>query len=69
MVDLEYRLVKMRDTYDYDVDGNPVAQREYVFRLGPYGPFTEKVPRANFDANAIHVIVATLRAHLQGQPS
>lgn len=68
MPDLPFQLIKLRDTFDYDIAGAVVAKREYTFYLGKYGPFTEKVPRENFDENAIHAIVAKLRAHLGGQP-
>lgn len=68
MADGEVEFIKTRDTSDYDRGGNIVAMREYVFFIGKAGPFTEKVPIANFDPYEITRRVELLKSHLGALP-
>lgn len=46
-------------------DNTILRERKYVFKLGKFGPFTERVTLANFDEQEIGRRVAMLRAHLR----
>jgi hypothetical protein len=47
------------------LDGSVRRERKYVFRLGKFGPFTERVPLDPFDEQEIGRRVLTLRTHLR----
>jgi hypothetical protein len=47
------------------LDGSVRRERKYVFRLGKFGPFTERVPLEPFDEQEIGRRVQTLRMHLR----
>jgi hypothetical protein len=47
------------------LDGSVRRERKYVFRLGKFGPFTERVPLEPFDEQAIGQRVQSLRMHLR----
>jgi len=49
------------------LDGTMLRERKYVFRLGKFGPFTERVPLANLDATEIGRRVEALRFQLRAQ--
>ena len=68
MDDLTVEFIKTRDTSDYDRGGNIVPMREYVFYIGKAGPFTERVPLANFDQYEITRRVELLKSHLAALP-
>jgi len=46
-------------------DGTFLRERKYVFRLGKFGPFTEKVALLNFDETEIRRRVEKLRTQLR----
>ena len=52
----------------YERDGSLTKNRVYVFYLGKRGPFTVKVPLANFDPLEIDRRVQELRSHLVNLP-
>jgi hypothetical protein len=47
------------------LDGSIRRERKYVFRLGKYGPFPERVPLEPFDPQEIGRRVDALRLHLR----
>lgn len=68
MDDQQVRYVKIRDTAELDLEGQqPVKLREYVFMIGPHGPFTERVRAENADSEIANR-VAALRASLASLP-
>lgn len=43
MPDLTLHYTSIRDEYTFNVDGEPEAFKVAVFRLGRFGPFTERL--------------------------
>lgn len=67
MIDHELAIlwISQLDDYTPQADNTILRERKYVFRLGKFGPFTERVPLANFDETEIGRRVEKLRAHLR----
>ena len=68
MDDHAAEFVKISDESTYERDGSLTKNRVYVFYLGKRGPFTVKVPLANFDPLEIDRRVQELRSHLVNLP-
>lgn len=65
--DLPITWIDTRDDITPQADGTLLRERKYVFRLGKFGPFTERVALLNFDATEIGRRVDTLRGQLRAQ--
>jgi hypothetical protein len=48
--------------------GSVVREKRYTFYIDDYGPFVERVPLDNFDAQEIERRVSALRMHLTTLP-
>jgi hypothetical protein len=69
MEDLSVNAMKVRDESLYERDGSTSRQRVYSFYLGKHGPFTERVPLANFDEYEIGRRVTELQRQLGNLPT
>lgn len=58
--------ISQGDDITPQLDGTMLRERKYVFRLGRFGPFTERVPLAPFDETEIGRRVERLRNQLRG---
>lgn len=67
--ELKIDMVSQRDDVRPQRNGDMLRERVYVFFLGRYGPFTERVPLDGFDEGEIGRRVATLRARLVANQS
>jgi hypothetical protein len=63
--DLEILWLSTSDEPVPQLDGSIRRDRKYVFRLGKFGPFTERVPLEPFDDQEIGRRVQSLRSHLR----
>jgi hypothetical protein len=66
--DFAVQAMKVKDESMYELDGTTSRQRVYSFYLGKHGPFTERVPLANFDEQEIHRRIDTIKRQLAGLP-
>lgn len=66
--DFAVQAMKVKDESMYELDGSTSRQRVYSFYLGKHGPFTERVPLANFDEQEIHRRIDTIKRQLAGLP-
>lgn len=64
-VDLTLELTKVTDESVPQRDGAFRRHKTYVFYLGKFGPFTERVPVDNFDDMEFMRRVEHLRLHLR----
>lgn len=63
--DLSVKGLQVKDDVRYDpYERTNVRERVYSFYLGKHGPFTERVPLANFDDQEFQKRVDKLRLHL-----
>jgi hypothetical protein len=64
-MELPITWISQGDDITPQADGTMLRERKYVFRLGKFGAFTERVPLANFDETEIGRRVEKLRTHLR----
>jgi len=68
MDDLTVDVIKTADTSTYDRAGVITRNREYVFFIGKFGPFTERIPLEPFDGTELQRRVDALKLHLMNLP-
>jgi hypothetical protein len=63
--DFPVKYTDIRDDSTFDDDGKVYRFRRYTFRLGKFGPFTERVALENLDPQEIERRIMALRGQLQ----
>jgi len=53
MLPSEVSVTRIRDSSEFDRNGNVINYREYIFSIGAHGPFTEKFFAGEQDTPAI----------------
>lgn len=64
-MDLPLKFTEMRDEVTVEQGGALNRVRKYVFYLGAFGPFTERVPLDRFDEQEIVRRVTAVRTHVE----
>lgn len=64
-VDVTFELTKATDEAVPQRDGSFKRHKSFVFYLGKYGPFTEKIPSDNYDESELRRRVEKLQQHLR----
>lgn len=65
MLPSEVNGLKIKDSVEFDKQGNPVRYQQYTFYIGDHGPFTENFYAGEQDTPAIERRINTRVAQLR----
>jgi len=69
MIDLPVRFIDIRDEPHYELNGSVTVQKRATFYLGPFGPFTERMPNDDQFDMELARRVDLLKRKLQNLPT